>query len=186
MRIIAGTGRGRPLSAPPGIITRPTSDRVKEALFNILGARIDFTGISVLDLCAGSGSLGIEALSRGAGYCCFVEHDRSVLGVLEKNLAATGFIGFSECVGMDVVQAVRSNSIFRQVFDLIFFDPPYREELYFPVLEGVGQSSIMAPEALLVAECSTRNPLSETYGCLKHLDRRVYGDTALEFYRLEE
>lgn len=186
MRIIAGTGRGRPLSAPPGVVTRPTSDRVKEALFSILGSRIDFVGTRVLDLCAGSGSLGIEALSRGAEYCCFVEHDRTVLAVLEKNLAAAGFISRSERVALDVVKAIWSTSVCRQVFDLVFFDPPYGLELYGPVFEIIAQSSVMTPEALLVAECSARNPLQETYGCLKRIDRRVYGDTALEFYRVGE
>lgn len=185
MRVIAGICRGKKLAAPPGSTTRPTSDRVKEALFSILTSRIDFADIRVLDICAGTGSLGIEALSRGAGSCCFIESSRSVISILEKNLLDTGFRSRSELVTMDVTRALHVIAG-RGRFDLAFFDPPYDAGLYGRVLETVGSADLLSPGSVLVAECSARNPLQEAYGLLKRLDRRVYGETALELFVLEE
>ncbi|MFZ2947960.1 MAG: 16S rRNA (guanine(966)-N(2))-methyltransferase RsmD [Desulfuromonadaceae bacterium] len=186
MRVIAGTCRGKKLTAPPGVTTRPTSDRVKEALFSILSSRIDFADIRVLDICAGTGSLGIEALSRGAGSCCFIESNRSVTSILEKNLLATSFQSRSELVTMDVMRALHVIAGRGQRFDLAFFDPPYGSGLYQRVLETVGSADLLTPGSILVAECSVRNPLQESYGRLKRLERRVYGETALELLVLEE
>ena len=186
MRIIAGTGRGKKLTAPPGMTTRPTSDRVKEALFSILGSRIDFAGMNVLDICAGSGSLGIEALSRGAGFCRFIENNRSVAAVLETNLAAAGFRGYAECLTMDVVQALQGSAVRRNRYDLAFFDPPYASALYQQVMVLLDESSVLSLGGLLAAECSARNPLQEAYGRLTRIDRRVYGDTAIELFVQEE
>lgn len=186
MRVIAGICRGKKLAAPPGSTTRPTSDRVKEALFSILSSRIDFADIRVLDVCAGTGSLGIEALSRGAGSCCFIESSRPVVSILEKNLLATGFRSRSELVTMDVTRALHVIAGRGRRFDLAFFDPPYDAGLYSRVLEAVGSADLLSPGSVLVAECSVRNPLQEAYGRLKRLDRRVYGETAVELFVLEE
>lgn len=186
MRVIAGTGRGKKLSAPPGVTTRPTSDRVKEALFSILASRIDFTDIRVLDICAGTGSLGIEALSRGAGLCCFIECNLSVKRILEKNLVVTCCQNQSEIVSMDAVKALKVIASRGQHFDLAFFDPPYDTKLYQQVIEALDAAALLTPGSILVAECSVRNPLPESYGGLKHFDRRVYGETALEFFIQEE
>jgi 16S rRNA (guanine966-N2)-methyltransferase len=186
MRIIAGTCRGKKLSAPTGLTTRPTSDRVKEALFSILTSRIDFTGISVLDICAGTGSLGIEALSRGAGSCCFIESNLSVMSFLKKNINVTCCQDRSEILTMDAVNALHVISSRGQRFDLAFFDPPYDSELYTRVPEALGSSGVLTPGSILVAECSVRNPLLESYGRLKRFDRRLYGETSLELYILEE
>jgi 16S rRNA (guanine(966)-N(2))-methyltransferase RsmD len=186
MRVIAGTGRGRKLSAPPGIITRPTSDRVKEALFSILASRIDFADIHVLDICAGTGSLGIEALSRGAGSCCFIEYNLSVKKILLENLLVTGCQNRSEIVTMDAVKAIQVIGDRGQRFDLAFFDPPYDSELYRRVPEALDAAALLTPGSILVAECSVRNPLPEAYGRLKRFDRRVYGETALELFIQEE
>ena len=186
MRVIAGTCRGKNLTAPPGVTTRPTSDRVKEALFSILSSRIDFADIRVLDICAGTGSLGIEALSRGAGSCCFIESNKSVTSILEKNLLATGFQSRSELVTLDVMRALHVISGRGRRFDLAFFDPPYDAGLYQRVLETLGSADLLTPGSVLVAECSARNPLQESYGRLRRLDRRVYGETALELLVLEE
>lgn len=186
MRVIAGTGRGKKLSAPPGITTRPTSDRVKESLFSILASRIDFTDIRVLDICAGTGGLGIEALSRGADMCCFIECNQSVKSILEKNLIVTCYQNRSEIVTMDAVKALKVIAGRGRRFDLAFFDPPYESELYRPVIEALDAAALLTPGAILVAECSVRNPLPESYGGLKHFDRRVYGETALEFFIQEE
>lgn len=186
MRVIAGTCRGKKLTAPPGVTTRPTSDRVKEALFSILSSRIDFAGIRVLDICAGTGSLGIEALSRGAESCCFIESNQSIKPILDKNLQVTCFQSRSELVSMDAVKALHIIAGRGQRFDLAFFDPPYDAGLYQLVLETVGSAALLNPGSILVAECSARNPLQDSYGRLKRLDRRVYGETALELLVLEE
>jgi len=186
MRVIAGTGRGRKLFAPPGVTTRPTSDRVKEALFSILASRIDFADIRVLDICAGTGGLGIEALSRGAGQCCFIESNVSVKTILEKNLLITCCRDRSEIVTMDAVKALKVIAGRGRRFDLAFFDPPYDSELYQRVPETLDAATLLTPGSILVAECSVRNPLRESYGRLKRFDRRVYGETALELFIQEE
>jgi 16S rRNA (guanine(966)-N(2))-methyltransferase RsmD len=186
MRVIAGTNRGKKLAVPPGISTRPTSDRVKEALFSILESRIDFASIRVLDICAGTGSLGIEALSRGAESCCFIESDKSVKSILDKNLQVTSGLEQSQILNMDVIKALKLVAGRNNNFDLVFFDPPYASELYKIVLDAVDFYNILAPGAILVAECAVRNSLAESFGRLRRFDRRVYGETALELFVLEE
>jgi 16S rRNA (guanine(966)-N(2))-methyltransferase RsmD len=165
--------------------TRPTADRVREALFSIITSRFDLEQAQVLDICAGTGSLGIEALSRGAGFCCFVEQDRHVLAVLEKNLEATGFTARSQIVAVDCLKALRLLAARERRFDVVFFDPPYASALYNTVPESLGDRSLLAKDGLLIVECATRNPLPERLGMLNRVDRRVYGDTALEFFSLE-
>ena len=186
MRIIAGACRGKKLFAPPGMTTRPTSDRVKEALFSILYSRIDFDGITVLDVCAGTGSLGLEALSRGAGSCCFIENNQAVKGVLEKNLLLTCCTERSEILNMDAAKALNLIAARGVNYDLVFFDPPYDSGLYSPVFAALESSALLKSGAILVAECSARQPLFEAYGCLTRFARRVYGETALELFTLEE
>ena len=186
MRVIAGTCRGKKLAAPPGMATRPTSDRIKESLFSIINSRIDFTGINVLDICAGTGSLGIEALSRGAGFCCFIESSQSVKTIIERNLLVTCFQNRSQLVALDAVKALHVIAGRGERFDLVFFDPPYDSELYQRVLEVIAPSGLLTTGSILVAECSARKPLTESYGCLKRFDRRFYGETALEFFAMEE
>jgi 16S rRNA (guanine(966)-N(2))-methyltransferase RsmD len=183
MRVIAGTVRGVRLAAPRGIQTRPTADRVREALFSYIAARCDVDGIRVLDICAGTGSLGIEALSRGAGYCCFVERDRRALAALEQNLGVTGLRDRAETVPLDLLKALRLLARQGQTFDLILFDPPYASPLYGTVLELLDRSGLLADKGLLVAEAAAKSPLPERIGGLFRIDRRLYGDTALEFYR---
>jgi 16S rRNA (guanine(966)-N(2))-methyltransferase RsmD len=185
MRVIAGTCRGRVLFAPPGLTTRPTSDRVKEALFSILTSRINFTDISVLDISAGSGSLGIEALSRGAGSCCFIESNLAVKVILEKNILNTCCKERSKVVTMGAIKALHTLAGLHQRFDLVLFDPPYSSDLYKHVPELLDNLALLAPGGILVAECSARNPLPVSYGSLKRFDRRVYGETSLEFFAVE-
>ena len=186
MRVIAGTYRGKKLSTPAGVVTRPTADRVKEALFSILTSRIDFSRIRVLDICAGTGSLGIESLSRGAGSCCFIENNRSVVQTLERNLIDTGCNTRSEVLPLDAVTALLRCAQRDKNFDLVFFDPPYLSDLYRTIPDALASADLLAPSAILVVECSVRSQLPEAYGVLKRFDRRVYGETALEFFIAEE
>jgi len=185
MRVIAGSAGGMKLAAPRGMQTRPTADRVREALFSIITSRRELEQAQVLDLCAGTGSLGIEALSRGADFGCFVEQDRHVLAILEKNLDTAGFTARAQILAVDCLKAVRLLAARGRRFDVVFFDPPYASSLYATVPEALGNLSLLAEDGLLIAECAARNPLPERVGALVRVDRRVYGDTALEFFTLE-
>jgi 16S rRNA (guanine966-N2)-methyltransferase len=128
MRIIAGRWRGRPLVAPPGEVTRPTADRVREALFSMLASRLgSFEGLQVADLFAGSGALGLEALSRGAAHCVFVENDRAAIEAIRANIAALGASG-------EVLARGAEHAALPAPVDLAFLDPPYGSGLAAPVL----------------------------------------------------
>lgn len=182
MRVIAGSARGVRLATPAGLQTRPTGDRVKEALFSIIVSRRDLSGARILDICGGTGSLGIEALSRGAASCTFIEKDRPVLELLQRNLARTGLASKGECLAVDALNGL--NLLLRKgkLFDICFFDPPYQSNLYLPVLEAMSSLELLADGGLLVAECSSRHLLSGRVADLVKIDSRVYGDTALEFF----
>lgn len=184
MRVIAGSGRGKRLEALAGIKTRPTSDRVKEALFSILTSRFDFSGRRVLDLCAGTGGLGIEALSRGAACCCFIEKDRDVKELLDKNLKSTSFSNLSNVIMLDAVNGLKLLARRAEIFDFIFFDPPYATKLYNPVLELIAERNLLAEDGVLVVESASRNSLDVSFGKIVRTDRRIYGDTSLEFFEL--
>jgi 16S rRNA (guanine966-N2)-methyltransferase len=185
MRVIAGSARGIRLAAPRGINTRPTADRVREALFSIIQSRCDLKGILVLDVCAGTGGLGIEALSRGAASCCFIENDRNALTCLRQNLSAAHCSGQAQLLEMDVSKALQLLAVRKRRFGMIFFDPPYASELYTTVLEAVCSLSLLDVGGLFITECASRSILPERTGSLVKIDRRVYGDTALELYALE-
>lgn len=185
MRVIAGTARGLRLTAPAGLQTRPTADRVKEALFSILASRREMVGARILDICAGTGSLGIEALSRGASACSFIELDRHVLALLEKNLVKTGLADRGECLLLEALKGLAALSLRKKLFDIVFLDPPYSSNLYTPVLEALSSLSLVSDGGLLVVECAARSPLAERHEMLYRIDRRVYGDTALEFFARE-
>jgi 16S rRNA (guanine(966)-N(2))-methyltransferase RsmD len=186
MRVIAGTYRGIRLSAPPGLSARPTLDRVKESLFGILSSRMSFSAVQILDICAGTGSLGIEALSRGAAVATFIERDRTMRAFLQKNLAATRSLDRSEVLGTDALSAVSSLGIRGNRYDLILFDPPYDSELYLTVTELLSALNLLKPGGILVMECSSRKQLPRFIGSFVQSERRVYGDTALELYSWEE
>jgi 16S rRNA (guanine966-N2)-methyltransferase len=147
MRIIAGQWRGRPLKAPAGATTRPSADRTREALFSMLASRLgDFEGIAVLDLFAGTGALGLEALSRGAASCTFVEQDRAALDALRANCAALG-------VQADVrAQGVSTLGPAPRAYDLLMMDPPYAMRAGVPTLERLARLGWLAPGAFASVE----------------------------------
>jgi 16S rRNA (guanine(966)-N(2))-methyltransferase RsmD len=174
MRIVAGEYGGRRLKAPAGLDTRPTADRVREAVFSILGP-VD--GLRVLDLYAGSGALGIEALSRGAAEAVFVDSSRSAAGVIDENLTALGADN-GEVVRRDALAWLQSAD--GLAFDLVFCDPPYDAALRIaqPLTELLPR--VAAPQALIVTESSKRNPLALD---LPLADERSYGDTRIAIHR---
>ncbi len=181
MRVVAGIAKGHKLFAPPGQEIRPTADRVKEALFSILGESV--CGSLVLDLFAGSGALGIEALSRGASHSVFVDCSRYSIEAIEKNLKKTGFGLKSEVAFESVAKAIDKLVARGQQFDLIFLDPPYRIkhiELR-GILETLSREKLIKQDGTIVLEHSLKVRLLGM-GELKVIAERKYGDTGLTFF----
>jgi 16S rRNA (guanine966-N2)-methyltransferase len=175
VRVIAGRYGGRRLQAPPGTATRPTSDRVREALFSILGARV--AGARVLDLFAGSGALGLESLSRGAASVTFVERAPAALRALRANVAALG--AEAEIARADASAWLRAASGGARQYDLVFLDPPYGQaEALGAVLSDL-LPAVLGADALVVAESDRRAPLKLT---MPITDERRYGDTLIRFH----
>jgi 16S rRNA (guanine966-N2)-methyltransferase len=189
MRIIAGQYRGRNLKSPPSLEIRPTSDRLRETLFNVLAPRIQETRF--LDLCAGSGAVGIEALSRGATHVTFVDRSRKMCGLIEANLDLTR-------VPEDQTEVIQSEALefLRHAgnrkgrvdahWDLIFFDPPYATD-YLPVLNLIGDQTdrLLTEDGLVVVEHHHKNQLPENIGSLRRTRVLKQGDSALSFFSVE-
>lgn len=175
MRVIAGTLRGRRLIVP-GRGVRPTADRVRESLFATLG---DVTGAAVLDLFAGSGALGIEALSRGAESVVFVEKAPATLAVLERNLDALALRDRSRVLRGDAVRGLRRLAREGLRFDLVLADPPYASGEAERVLREIAEGGLLCPEGVLVIERGRRHPVPRVQG-LALVEQRSYGDTTIE------
>jgi 16S rRNA (guanine966-N2)-methyltransferase len=174
VRVIAGRLGGRSLQAPPGRTTRPTSDRVREALFSILG---DVAGTRVLDLYAGSGALAIEALSRGAAEATLVDSARPAVAVIERNLRALGLD--AEVVAADVRRFCERTSRAGRHYDLVFLDPPYRHRSALGRELAGALAPLLAAGARVVAESDRRDPLDLD---LHPRDERRYGDTIIQIH----
>ena len=179
MRIISGEARGRHLRAPRGAATRPTADRVREALFNILG---DVAGLAVLDLFAGTGALALEALSRGAAQAVLVDSAEPAVRVIQANVATLGYQERARVLRLDVVRALRVLERQGARFDLVFIDPPYEGSAATVTLAALGSGSLLAPDGLVVVEHDTRNEPAEQHGVLHLGERRKYGQTEVSFY----
>ena len=178
MRVIAGSLGGRRLKAPRGRGTRPTSERVREALFAMLG---DVAGAGVLDLFAGTGALGIEALSRGAAAAVFVERDGPAATVLRENLAALGLgADAAEIRREDVLVALRRARERGETYDLVFIDPPYDQAGDWGPQLSAALPPLLAPGARIVVESDRRSPLRLSTGVVRE---RRYGDTSLIIHR---
>ena len=175
MRVIAGDYRGRRLQAPAGTATRPTSDRVREALFSVLGDRVH--GARVLDLFAGSGALGIEALSRGAAEATFVDDAPGAIRAVKANLDMLG--AEAEVRRADVRRFLGSARAAARQYDLVFLDPPYRLAGRLGGELTAALPAVLAPGAVVVAESDRREPLELG---LPILDERRYGDTLITIH----
>jgi 16S rRNA (guanine966-N2)-methyltransferase len=174
MRVIAGTHRGRRLTAPPGTDTRPTSDRVRESLFAILGP---LDGEGVLDLFAGSGALGIEALSRGAGSALFCDSSRGATAAVQRNLRALGLEGQVVCD--DARRVLRNARARGAAYDLVFLDPPYRQAERWAADLSTGVPPVLRAGGRVVSESDRRAPLELD---LPVVDERRYGDTLIRIH----
>lgn len=180
MRVIAGSHRGARLIAPRGAGTRPTADRVREAVFSMLdGAGAGFEGMLVLDLFAGSGAMGIEALSRGARAAVFVDSAPAAATAITRNLASLGIE--AEVVRRDALAALRSAPAGARQYDLIFIDPPYQQASALAASLSVALPTVLAPGARVVVECSRRRPLMLA-PTLPLARERTYGDTLIRIH----
>ena len=185
MRIGSGTFKGRTLKTPKGEATRPTSGLVRETLFNILAR--DIPEARVLDLFAGSGSVGLEALSRGAAHATFVEKARPALACLRENIAALGVADETMVLPYPVERAFDDLIRHDASYNLIFLDPPFADaEAYAHTLAAVADSALLAPDGVLVAQHDARLPLPEEAGKLKRYRLQKIGDNALSLYRANE
>ena len=183
MRVIGGTARGRRLAAPRGARVRPTADRVKEALFSILASLLgNLEGLRVLDIFAGTGNLGIEALSRGCSEAVIVDSHRESATVIRQNLTQLGFSERSRVMVKDAVSALEMLAGERP-FHIIFLDPPYRQGFADNILALLAMSPLVDGETIIVAESDTGERLTDAFATLRQFDRRVYGDTALTFFQ---
>ncbi len=184
MRIIGGRSKGRRIEVPPGQTLRPTSDRIKEALFNILGPIEDFR---FLDLYAGTGNVGIEALSRGAAEAVFVEKIPSLAAALRKNLDRLGFTGRYQILLLEAGKAIEQLAQRGAAFDLIFADPPYREGLVKRTVRSLNACpSILAASGTVILQHAAAEPLKlEGDTAFELEEERRYGDTTLSFLRLK-
>lgn len=185
MRVIAGQFRSRPLRSLPGLDIRPTTDRLRETLFNVLtsGDPDVLAGSVWADLYAGTGAVGIEALSRSAGHVYFVESSRAAVNLIRRNLESLNIIRGFELMHSDVQQALRNMQAREIRFDYVFFDPPYRlEEEYGKTLKRLGDSSLLKETGIVIAEHSKRVDLADVAGSLKRYRKLIQGDAALSFY----
>ena len=183
MRVISGKYRGRKLKSPPSLKTRPTSDRLRETLFNILATRIE--GARFLDLCAGSGAVGIEALSRGAAHVTFVDHSRQMYALIESNLKVLSADDDEvEVVSKEASRFLRKHAKKEaEPFDIVFFDPPYEAD-YEDVLNDLGEDAaeLLATEAVVIVEHSRKKVPKDEFGVLKRYRLVKQGDSCLSFY----
>jgi 16S rRNA (guanine(966)-N(2))-methyltransferase RsmD len=184
MRIISGKYRGRKLKSPPSLQTRPTSDRLRETLFNILAPRIK--GATFLDLCAGSGAVGIEALSRGAAHVTFVDRSRKMYALIETNLKELKVSDDQvEVVSKEALEFLRKHTKNEGVaLDIIFFDPPYAMD-YEEVLAYVGEQTtrMLAEGGVIIVEHHRKKDMKEDVGGLKRYRMLKQGDSCLSFYQ---
>jgi 16S rRNA (guanine966-N2)-methyltransferase len=182
MRVIAGKFRSRVLQAPRGLETRPTSDRLRETLFNILAPRIE--GAKFADLYAGSGAVGIEALSRGANFCWFAERDPKAVAAIRANVAALKLPGGYAIEDRSVGKLLNGFVKDKRAADIVFLDPPYEDgDEYRATLDFLGRNeSVVAEGGIVIAEHGRKLPPAEVFGTLVRYRLLQQGDAALSFY----
>lgn len=180
MRVIAGVAKKRKLKTPKGLALRPTADRVKEALFNILKDRVE--GCSFLDLFAGTGNVGIEALSRRAAKVTFIDNSPRSIRFIKDNLRLCGLENRAEVIRADAFEYVKRKIEQEKRYDIIFIDPPYRADLLEAFLPLLGKSSLLKDDGVMMIEHSRKIELPAIIGRLMLLKSYLYGDTVLSLY----
>lgn len=181
MRIISGSAKGRRLKSVPGTGTRPTADKVKEAVFSMIGPYFD--GGTVLDLFAGTGALGIEALSRGMEKGVFIDRDPASVRTVRENLASAALSDKAEVYRSDAQKAVKLLARRQLSFDLVFLDPPYRMRDMDAMMERLREAGLLATQAIVVVEHEAAHAYPDFVAGLAAVRRSVYGDTAVTIYK---
>lgn len=179
MRVISGTLRGRRLVAPPGLATRPTADRIRESVFNILAGGMQAK--QVLDLFAGTGALGIEALSRGAAGAVFVDQAKAALAAIRSNIRNLDLEDRTRVIQWNILKGLHCLASKPAIFDLVFMDPPYEAHALTPALNALVTCGALAPAARIVIEHSIREPLAFPMDQLTLTDQRRFGKTLVSF-----
>lgn len=179
MRVISGTLKGRRLVTPAGMATRPTADRIKESMFNILAGSVQAK--RVLDLFAGSGALGIEALSRGAASAVFVDRAKASLSAIRRNIRDLELDDRTRVIHWNILRHLSCLISERQAFDLVFMDPPYETDAVAPALTALVSCGALAPGARIVIEHSARDPIIPPMHMLALVDQRRFGKTLVSF-----
>lgn len=183
LRVISGKVRGLKLDTPKNDDVRPTTDRVKESLFNIINSYI--MDSRVLDLFAGTGSLGIECLSRGASKCVFVDVSKESIKIVNSNIKKARVENESVVINADFKEAIKRLEG-KEKFDVIFMDPPYYKDMFVKALESVDNANLLDEDGIIMIEHDTKDSFPETIGRLIQSKSKKYGNTTLTFYKMED
>ena len=181
LRIVGGRLRGKKLHSLPGTLTRPTADRVREAVFNILSSAV--SDARVLDLFAGTGLLGLEALSRGAVQAVFVDKHRPAISVINKNILACRLEAATQVLRRDLRHGFNRLQDGMARFHLVFMDPPYNQGLVAPTIENLHTGGMLEKDAIVVVEHTPKEPMGKDLGPFEREDQRKYGKTLVSFLR---
>ena len=184
MRVISGKVRGIKLDTPKNDDVRPTTDRVKESLFNIINPYV--IDSNVLDLFAGTGSLGIECLSRGALSATFVDVSKDSINIVKSNVKKARVENESTILNLDFKTAIDRLNVQNKKFDIIFMDPPYYKNMFIDALSNIDNSDLLSEDGIIVVEHDTKDKFIDKIGRLEKSKEKKYGNTTLTFYKLEE
>ena len=182
MRIITGSAKGKRLKAPSGLKTRPTTDRVKESLFSIIQEFL--SDACILDLFAGTGNLGLEALSRGAAHAIFVDQAQECSRLIRENAAYTNLLKRCDIWRTQVLEALARCQREQLAFDIIFCDPPYNQGHPMQILRFIDENPVLLPNGILILEHSRHEALPEALNHLELRRQEQYGETMLSFYKM--
>ncbi|WP_019414406.1 16S rRNA (guanine(966)-N(2))-methyltransferase RsmD [Paenisporosarcina sp. TG20] len=184
MRVISGTRRGLSLKAVPGSDTRPTTDKVKESIFNIIGPY--FEGGLAVDLFAGSGGLGIESISRGIDRCIFIEKNPRAIPIIYENLKKCNLEEYAEVYKADATRAIKSLEKRKVQIDLLFLDPPYEKVGYYELIDQFIDKNLLTKNAIILCEHEKGVDLKDKYGSFIVTKKETYGSTIISIYQQEE
>lgn len=184
MRIITGIAKGRKIKAPEGIDTRPTADRVKESLFNIIASKIH--DAAILDLFAGTGNLGLEAISQGAKSCTFVEHNKNTYKILNDNITLLGFQDKAQKYNGDAISMLNMLGKNGRAYDIIFLDPPYGKGLVDTSIFEIDKYDLLSSDGIIISEYDINDIIPEKIGKMSAYRTVKYGRTKVSFWNREE
>lgn len=184
MRIITGKAKGRVIKAPEGINTRPTSDRVKESIFNILSNR--FTDAIVLDLFAGTGNLGLESISRGAKCCTFIEKDKNTYKILNENINLLNFKENSHTHNQEAFSFLELSKGKKLKYDIIFLDPPYGKGLVEEAIKKINSLELLSEDGVIISEYDENDMVPESIENIVNYRTEKYGRTKVSFWSMED